>query len=323
MPRIAALIRFTVAAVLAAAALAAHADYPDRPVRLLVGYGAGGGTDIMARLLAQKLTEKWGQSAVVENKPGADGTLAYDYVAHAKPDGYTLTFVSNDYAVTPHLYKLSYDPMKDLVPIGLAASTPDILLISNTVPINSMQELIAFAKANPGKLNFGSSGPGSGPFLLMEQLNQATGMKMVHVPFNGTGPAMNALYSNTVDLLFSAVSSAIPAMKSGKARAIAITSKERFPLLPDIPTVAETAKIPDYEGGVYYGLMAPAGTPPEIVQKLYTDMVAALKTEEAQKTMRGLGFVLVGAPPAQFRAQLEHDIARNAALLKDVDIKRK
>jgi len=316
------LIRLATIVILAVAATA-RADYPERPVRLVVGYGAGGGTDIMARLLAKKLTEKWNQSVVVENKPGADGTLAYDLVAKAKPDGYTLAFISSDYTVGPHLYKLSYDAMKDLIPIGLAASTPDILLISNAVPVNSMQELVAYAKANPGKLNFGSAGPGSVPFLLMEQLNQATGMKMVHVPFNGTGPAMTALYSNTVDLLFSAVSSAIPAMKSGKARAIAITSKDRFPSLPDMPTVAEAANVPDYEGGPYFGLMAPAGTPPDIVQKLFADMVAALKTDEAQKTMGDLGFVLVGASPAEFRKRLEHDVARNAELLKNVDISRR
>ena len=297
------------------------ADYPDRPVRLIVGYGAGGGTDIMARLTARKLTEKWAQSVIVENRAGADGTIAYDAVARSKPDGYTLAYMSNDFTVAPSLHKLNYDPMKDFVHVSLTASTPDILLVNASVPVNSLQELIAFAKANPRKLNFGSSGPGSGPFLLMVRLNQATGMSMVHVPYSGTGPAMTALLGGVVNLLFSAVASAVPPMQTGKVKALAITSRTRFYLTPDIPTVAEVANLPDYEGGVYYGVLAPAGTANEIVAKLYADMSVVLKQPDAQKSMNDLGFVLVGNSPAEFRKQIADDIVMWANLLKTVDLK--
>jgi tripartite-type tricarboxylate transporter receptor subunit TctC len=285
----------------------AHAEFPDRPVTMIVGFAAGGGTDTLARIIATELQKKWNQSVVVENQPGADGSIAAASVADAAPDGYTIAVISNGHTVTPTTMKLPYKPIDSFAPITEIASQPDLLLVNPKLPVKTVQDLITLAKSEPGKLSFGSSGSGTTPYLAMELLMQKAGIDMVHVPYKGTAPAILGIISGEVDLLFGAVSSSIAYVNDGKLNAIAVSSKEPNPAAPDVPTVASSG-IPGFEALTWYGILAPAGTPADVVDTLNKSIVDVLKTDAVSKRLFDLGFDVVANSPSAFTDVIRTDI---------------
>lgn len=297
---------------------AAPAVYPDRPVHMLVGVPAGGGNDFLGRLVAQGLSKKWGQPVVVENRVGADGTIAGDVVAHSPPDGYTILIISDSHTITPSQYKLNYDPVRSFAPVAMAVSQPEILVVNPSEPFQTAKDLVAYAKANPNKLNFGSGGAGTRPYLSMQLFMHDTGIKMVGITYNGTGPSITSLLGGETQALFAGMGAGVVQVKSGNFRPLAITSKKRSPV---VPTVAEAVDLPEFDGDGWLGLIAPAGTPREIVAKIHDDMLAFLGEPETQKILAGQGFSassIVG-PPEAFTAFLAEDIARWSAFLKSVN----
>ena len=292
--------------------------YPSKAVRLVVGFASGGGTDTLARVLSRKLADSWPQSLVVENRPGADGSIATELVAKSPADGYTLVMVSNAHTITPFQRKLAYDAVKDFAPITLAGSNPNLLLLHPALPVNSLTALIALAKARPNELTFGSSGAGTSPYLAMELLKSMTGMKLVHVPYKGSAPAVIDLMGGHIQLMFGAVSTTLSYLQSGRLRAIAISSPQRWPALPSIPTVAESG-VPGFEASTWYGVLAPAGTPAAIISKLHADMVAAINAPDIRKQVLDLGFSTVANTPREFSDVIRHDMARWGKLIRSLD----
>ena len=262
--------------------------YPTKPIRLVVPFPAGGATDILAREVAKHLTETWGQSVVVDNRPGAGGNIGSELVAKSPPDGYTLEMGTvGTHAINASLYsKMPYDHVKDFVPVILVAGVPNVLVVNPSVPVNSVQEFIAYAKANPGKLNFASSGSGTSIHLSGELFKVMAGVQMTHVPYKGSAPALQDLLGGQVQLMFDNLPPSLPQIKAGKLRALAVTSATRAPALPDVPTVAE-AGLPGFEASSWFGVLAPAGTPPAIVAKLH----GALMTVMKDPGVRGWGAV--------------------------------
>jgi tripartite-type tricarboxylate transporter receptor subunit TctC len=297
----------------------AHAQaYPGKPVRMVVGFGSGGGTDTLARVLSRKLPEIWSQPLVVENRPGADGSIATEIVAKSPADGYTLVMVSNAHTITPFQRKLAYDPVKDFAPITLIGSNPNLLLLHPTLPVKSLKELIALAQARPNELAFASSGAGTSPYLAMELLKSITGMKLTHVPYKGSGPAVIDLMGGHVQLMFGAVSTTLAHLQSGRLRAIAISSPQRWPALPEIPTVSESG-VPGFEASTWYGVLAPAGTPPAIVSKLHTDMVAAITAADIRKHVLDLGISTIASTPREFADVIRNDMTRWGKLIRSLE----
>ncbi|MBC8120044.1 MAG: tripartite tricarboxylate transporter substrate binding protein [Burkholderiaceae bacterium] len=282
---------------------AAAQAYPNKPIRLMVAFPPGGSTDMMARALATELTKSLGQAVVVENKAGANGNIGSGEVAKAPPDGYSLLLSGvGTNAINHSLYPtMTYDSIKDFEHITLLAEGPNVLLVNPNFPAKSVPELIALAKAQPGKLNYGSNGNGSSGRLAMEMLRQATNIDMVHVPYKGGGPSMLALISGEVPMLFTNQDSALPQVKAGKARAIGVASLKRNPAFPDVPTIAEQG-VPGFSAVSWFGLSAPAKTPPDIVKKLHDESVKILNQPEFRARLEANGFVVVGNTPEQFRA---------------------
>ncbi len=260
--------------------------YPTKPIRLVVPFPPGGATDILAREVAKHLTEAWGQSVVVDNRPGAGGNIGSELVAKAAPDGYTLEMGTvGTHAINASLYsKMPYDHVKDFVPVILVAGVPNVLEVNPSVPVNSVQELIAYAKANPGKLNFASSGAGTSIHLSGELFKVMAGVQMTHVPYKGSAPALQDLLGGQVQLMFDNLPPSLPQIKAGKLRALAVTSTTRAPALPDVPTVAE-AGLPGFEASSWFGVLAPAGTPPAIVAKLNAEIAKWLTSPEAKEKL--------------------------------------
>ena len=282
--------------------LPAHAQsWPDRPIRFLVAAPAGSSLDVLARLIGDKLKDKLGQSVIVDDRPTAGGTTATDMVAKSTPDGYTMVISFNGpLAFGPHLYShLPYDPLKDLAPVIITSSQPNVLAVNADLPVYSIKELIAYAKANPGKLNYASVGNGSSSHLTMELLKTMTGIDVVHVPFNGSPPAVTATIQGETQMMFAVMQPFQSQIQAGKLRAIAVTSAKRFPLYPDLPTFAE-AGYPDFEALAWNGMLVAAGTPRPIVQRLNADINAILKDPAVKKTLNAQGFDLVGGTPEQF-----------------------
>lgn len=311
---------FALASVLSVGAIPAGAEYPDRPVHILVGVPPGGGVDFGARLVAQALSKKWGKSVIVENRTGADGTIASDVVAHSAPDGYTLVFVPDAHTITPNQYKLNYDAVKSFAPIAMVVSQPEILVINPSEPFKTAKDLVAYAKANPNKLNFGSGGAGTRPYLTMQLFAHDTGIQMVGITYKGSGPSLTALLGGETQALFGGMAASLPMVKGGKLRALAISSLKRSPAAPDIPTVSEAVDLPSFDGDGWLGILAPAGTPKEIVNKIHDDMLAELKEPEFQKILdeQGFGAPAVSGPPEAFTAFLTADMAKWSAFLKNV-----
>jgi tripartite-type tricarboxylate transporter receptor subunit TctC len=309
--------RLTALAALALALAVAHVEaahaqsYPNKPLRIMVPFPPGGSTDVMARSLAVELTKSLGQPVVVENKAGANGNIGSAEVAKAPPDGYTLLLSGvGTNAINHSLYPaMPYDSLRDFEHITLLAEGPNVLIVNPTFAAKSVPELVALAKAQPGKLNYGSNGNGSSGRLAMEMLRQATGIDMVHVPYKGGGPAMQALLAGEIPMLFTNQDAALPHVKAGKVRAIGVASETRNPAYPDVPTIAEQG-IAGFSAVSWLGLSAPAKTPPDVVKKLHAEAVKAVNQPEFRARLENNGFVVVGSTPEQFRAFVASENAK-------------
>jgi tripartite-type tricarboxylate transporter receptor subunit TctC len=302
---------------------AAYAQtYPTRSIRMVVGYTPGGFTDTMARAVAEKLTGALGQSVLVENKPGANSIIGAETVAKAAPDGYTLGMVIAAYSVNATLYagKLPYDTQKDLVPVSLVGVSPLILVANNNFPVKNIPELLAYARANPGKLSFGSSGVGAAAHLGMEYLMSVTNTKMVHVPYKGTAPALTDLMGGQIQIMFDAPSSMLAQVKGGKIKAIAMASDKRVPFAPEIPTVIEGG-VPGYTYGTWAMVLAPAGTPKEIVNRISGEIAKQLRTAETREKFSALGVEPVGNTPEEAAEFLKAEIAKSGKIVRDAGVK--
>ena len=283
--------------------------WPAKAVRIVVGVPPGGGTDILGRLLARKLSEAHGQAFVVENRPGAGSVIGADLVAKAAPDGYTLLLAVNGLAANHTLYKkLPYNTLRDFTPVILAAATPTILVVHPSLPVHSAREFVALAKARPGEITYASSGSGSAAYLAAELLKLATGVRLIHVPYKGTGPAMTALISGETQTMVAALPGALPFVKERRLRAVALTSAQRAPTVPDIPTLAE-AGIKGAEFETWYGFFAPAGTPGDIVSRLNASIKNLLASADVKQQLAAQGLLAAGNTPAEFdkyfRAEVE------------------
>jgi len=310
------------AALLALAGVAvAQGAYPGRPVTLVVPFPPGGGTDTGARIVAQKLGAKWGQTVIVENKGGAAGMIGADMVAKAKPDGYTLLMGNiGTQAINPSLYKkMPYDAATAFVPITLVAELPLAMMVNPAVPAKTAREFIALAKREPGKLSYSSSGAGGAPHLAAEMFKEATGTFIVHVPYRGGGPAIGDLIAGHVQLSFMTVLEASGHIKAGKLRALAVTGSQRVPALPEVPTLAEAA-LPGFNSISWIGVLAPAGTPKEIVDKVASDVREVLASDDVKLKLIELGAVPAGTTPAQFQALIASDRKRYEQVIKDKKI---
>jgi len=309
------------AACLAAALVymtAAHAQpaYPQKPIRMVVPFPPGGGTDILARLFGQKMSETLGQQIIIDNRGGAGGTLGTDIAAKAAPDGYTLILVSGSHAINPGLYqKLPYDSVSDFAPITQIATSPGILVVNPSLPVKSVKDLLALARAKPGQINYASAGSGTPPHLAGELFKVMAKIDMVHVPYKGNAPAFTDVIGGQVSLIFPTMPSAMPFIKSGKLRPIAVTSAKRSPAAPDIPTIAESG-LPGYEATSWYGILAPARTPPQIVARLHEVLVSVIGAPDMQDKLAAQGLDPVGNTPQQFAAVIKSEIAKWAKVVK-------
>ena len=308
-------------ALLACATVVSAQTWPAKPVKIMVGAGAGGGTDIIARMLAEKYQTALGQPFVVENKPGASNTIAADITAHAAPDGNTLLLATNTgQAIAPHLMKLGFDTNKDLIPVALIVVVPNVLVVSPTVTAGNVRDLIALIKAKPDAYAYGSSGVGSTQHLAGEAFNLAAGTKAVHVPYKGSSQALADLVGGQIQLDFDTTSSAMAFIKSGKVKALAVMSAKRAAELPDVPTMTE-AGLPGVEMTTWYGLFVTAGTPKAVVDRLYAETMKALQLPDVQKRLIGLGGEPGTLTQEQFGAMVRTDFDRFGRLIKDANVK--
>ena len=314
--------RLLAAACLLFCPLAAAQDYPNKPVRIIVPFAAGGVADLLPRMVGEKLQQKWGQPVIVENKVGAAGNIGMAEGARAAADGYTLTLApTGNLTVNPALFpNLPFDTAKDFVPVTMLAQVANVLVVHPSVPAKTLKELIAYAKANPDKLNFASPGDGSGAHLAGELLKLEAGIKATHVPYKGLAPAVNDLLGGQVQMMFAGISTVLQHVKSGKLVALAVASPQRNPQLPDTPTVIESG-IPGFEVISWYGIVTRAGTPPAVVQKLHRDMVEALKAEDVRAKLAGLGLEPVGNTPEQFDALIRAEGRKWSDIVKRANIK--
>ena len=292
-------------------------SYPSKPIRLVLPYPPGGGTDVIARPLAQKLTEQLGQQVIVDNRGGAGGNIGMEFVAKSPADGYTLLFaLTAQYAVNPSLYpKLPYDPVRDYAPISLLANAPYLLVVHPALPAKSVAELVALVKARPGQLSYSSSGNGSGAHLAGEMLRSLARVEIVHVPYKGAGPAMPDLIAGQVQLSFITYTAAGPHIKTGRLRALGVTTAKRSPTLPDLPAIGET--VAGYDSAVWYGFAAPAGTPLEIVSKLNAEVLRVLAAPDFRSRITLEAVSPIGSTPEEFGSFMKSEIVRWAKVVKD------
>ena len=297
------------------------AAYPDKPVRMVVPFPPGGGTDVVARAIALKLTEQWSQSVVVDNRPGAASMVGTEMLARAVPDGYTLGFVSMSHTINPSIYKkLPFDPIADFSPVVLAATAPNVLVVSPGVGAKSVAELVQIAKARPGKLNFPSSGNGGVSHLSMEMFRYAAGIDIVHVPYRGAGPALTALLANETQLMMATTPVALPQMKAGRLIALATTGLKRSSLAPEIPTVAE-AGYPGFEADTWYGMLAPAKVPPALVNQANAAVTKMLTQADFKERLAHEGAQPAGGTPAQFATHIKSEIEKWAKIVRTAKVK--
>ncbi|HZP79205.1 MAG TPA: tripartite tricarboxylate transporter substrate binding protein [Pseudolabrys sp.] len=304
----------------AALAQSPAANYPNRPVRVIVPWPPGGGTDIFARAIAQKLQESLGQPFPVENRPGVAGNLGATLVAKAAPDGYTIVIATITLATNPALYKtLEFDATKDLAGITLIAGVPHMLVVNPSLPVHNVKELIALARQKPGKLTYASAGVGS-PFQIAAELfKQSAGVNILHVPYKGGGPAVADVIGDHVDMTFANLMAVLPQARAGQVRALGVTSAKRSPAAPDVPTIAEQG-LPGYDFTSWFGALAPAGTPQPIIDKLNAEIVKALKTPEISKQLSSQGADLVASTPQAFDAYLKSETAKWSKVIKSAGI---
>lgn len=311
--------RLTMAALACAAftATASAQDYPSRPITLVVPYAAGGGNDIMARVAGEKMSPVLGQQIVIENRGGAGGTIATRQVAKAAPDGYTLGLGgTGTLAIDPTLYgNVGYDPRKDFEPIGLIGTSALVLVIHPSIPAHNVKELIAYAKANPGKLTYASAGVGSGIHLAAEYFRFQAGLEMTHVPYKGSAPALTDLVGGHVSMYFSSMPPAIALVKEGKIRALGVTGLTRSPIFPDLPTIAEAA-LPGFEAVLHYGIIAPAGTPKPIVTKLNAALRQAVMSDELKQKLAADGTEPLASTPEQYAADIDKEETKWSVIVK-------
>jgi tripartite-type tricarboxylate transporter receptor subunit TctC len=300
-------------------AVQAQEKYPNRPIRLVVPFAPGGGTDIMARTLAQKLSEAFGQSVVVDNRAGGGGSVGTETVVRAAPDGYTIILVSGSFAANAAVYKLPFDSVNDISPIALVGDTGNAIALPVAVPIKSMKELIAYDKASPGKLNYGSTGTGGFTHLITELFNQLAGTKMTHVPYKGTGPALNDLLGGQIQVLFTALPAAVPLIKQNRIRGIGVTTSKRSNAIPDIPAIAEA--VPGYEAVLWYGFWGPKQLPKNIVTRWNMEVRKALKLPDIKERLANEGVEPADAPPERFSEVVRRDVAKWQKVVKTGNIK--
>ena len=307
-------------AAIAVAAPRAHAQsYPVKPVRLIVGFAPGGTADIVARIVGPKLSEAWGKPVIVDNRPGAGSTLGSELAAKSTPDGHTLLFVSSSYAASAGLYKnLGYDPIKSFTAVSLVATTPQVLLAHPAVPAKTLSEVLALAKASPGKFNYGSAGEGSTTHLAGELLGSMTGVRMTHVPYKGGAPALVDTIAGNIQYMFFTIPGALQNIKSGRVRAIGVTSLKRHADLPDVQTFAET--VPGYEATNWYAMLAPAGVPKSVIQKIHSGIVDVLKDPAVARSIVAAGADPQGGSPEEMARYLRSEIAKWTKVVKEANL---
>jgi tripartite-type tricarboxylate transporter receptor subunit TctC len=317
--------RTLLVAVLAVIALPAVAqtDYPSKPVRIIVPFGPGGAADTLPRLLAQHLAPMWGQPVVVENRPGAAGNIGMEQGAKAPPDGYTLTSAPvGNLAINPHLYaKLSFDVLKDFTPITLVASVQNVLVLNPAVPAGNLKELIAYAKARPGKLTYGSGGVGTQAHIGGEIFESMADLHLVHVAYKGVGDSVRDLLGGQIDMIFAQIPAVKPHIDSGKLRALGVASPQRSPALPIVPTIDEAAGLTGFQAVSWYAIVGPAGMPPAVVGKIQTDAAKVIQLPEVRERPQGLGAEPVGSTAAQLSAAIKADYDRYGTVIKRLGIK--
>lgn len=310
------IFRLLACAALLAASAASAQTYPAGPIRIVVPFPPGGGTDILSRAVAQKLNEAWGVSVLVDNRGGANGTIGAAAVAKAPPDGQTIIVVPSGFAVNPSIYKnLPFDTVRDFAPVTQLASSPLVLVVHPSFPPKSVKELTAFLKARPGDINYGSSGNGSPPHLATELFKLLTGTKMIHIPYKGAGPAAVDVIAGQIPIYFMNALSAVPHMKSGRLRPLGVTSDKRFPGLPNVPTIAE-AGVPGYAMTNWYGMLAPVGMPRSSVAKLHGEVARILNLPELKERLSSEGAEVIASTPEQFAAFLRAEMATAAKIVK-------
>ncbi len=294
---------------------AAALDYPTRPVRWVVGYPAGGSTDITARIIGQWLSERLGQQFVIENKPGAGNNIGTESVIHSPPDGYSVYLVNPANAINATLYpKLSFNFIRDTAPIAGIIRVPNVMEVNPSVPAKTVAEFIAYAKANPGKINWATSGNGTSVHLSGELFKMMTGVQITHIPYKGSAPALTDMIAGTVHVMFDNMPSSLPHIQTGKLRALAVTTSKRSDALPDVPTVAET--VPGYEASAFFGMSAPKGTPPEIIDKLNKEINAALADPKVKARLADLGGIVIPGTPADFGNVVAEETDKWAKVIK-------
>lgn len=298
------------------------ADYPDKPIRLIVPAAPGGGADFVARIVGVKLTETLGQSVVVDNRAGASGTIAADITAKSTADGYTMMMgQSTSVVIAPHLYKkLGYDTLRDLTPVTLVAQVPNILVVHPSVAATSVKELIALAKSRPDLLNFGSSGSGAPSHLAAEMFKSAAGVSMLHVPYKGAGLAVNGLLAGEIQVMFAPIVAVLPQVKAGRLRALAVTSMARSAAAPELPTLAESG-LPGYEISSWFGLFVPNNTPAPVISRLYRETAKALQSADVRERFAREGAEPIGNSPAEFNSYVRAEFAKYAKIVKDTGVK--
>jgi len=312
-------LSLALAALLSAPAFAQ--TYPAKPVHIVVGFSSGAATDSVARMLAQKFTDSWGMQVVVENVPGAGGNAAGSRVAKAAPDGYTLgLFIEQQMVVNPSLYTMPFDPIKDFSPVSKVAATSLMLSVNNAVPARSVRELVALAKASPGKLTYASGGSGSAPHVATELFRAASGIDIRHIPYKGVTQAIPDVLQGRVDMMFSPIQNVLAQVRDGKLRPLAVTSLKRSTVVPDIPTIAESG-YPGFEAGIWYGLFAPAQTPAPIVSRLNEEVLKAVALADVKEKLAGFAIETIGGSPAELAASVRTAIPVWAKLVKDAGIK--
>jgi tripartite-type tricarboxylate transporter receptor subunit TctC len=301
----------------------AQAQWPQKPVRVIVPFAPGGASDLMPRLVGEKLTGMWGQPVVIENRPGAAGNLGMEVGAKSAPDGYTLLSAPNgNMVVNPHMYsKLAYDVFKDLAPVTRIAAVQNVLVVHPDVPAKTVKELIALAKAKPGELNFASPGNGSQAHVAVELLKLRLGLELVHVPYQGVGPALKDLLGGRINLMVAQVPSALPHIKAGKLRALGVCSAAPLAALPDVPTVAAAAGLPGFEAVSWYALMAPAGTPKEVIAKIQGDVAKVLQMADVREKLEAMGAEPSGESSAELAARIKGEYDAWGEVVKKANIK--
>ena len=302
-------------------AAASAQQYPTKPIRFIVPFAPGGGTDVLARLLAQRMGESFGQPVIVDNRPGAGGVIGADLAAKAPADGYTIVLGSpGSMTINPNLQRVPYDSLRDFAPITLATLSPFVLVVHPSVPANSVKELVALAKAKPGSLNYGSAGNGSVSHFSSEQFKSLAGVDIAHIPYKGAGPAVTDLLSGRLQMMFENLPTVMPHVRANRLRLLAVGTRSRSAVLPQSPTVAE-AGVPGYESATAFGVLAPARTPPAIVGRLHGEMAGYLRSAAVREKFAALGVETVGSTPAEYAAHLKSEIARYGRIVKSAGIR--